>query len=113
MSRPTADEILKYYKNLRCNVGAIDATIVTANWAIDKVTEERYIGIKRIGRSKPKYQPKVGDKVFWGDTKTIYTIEKIDIYYVMLLTHGPVDIRDIKPATLELMGKPWDEVPNC
>lgn len=62
-----------------------------------------------------KKGPEVGDAVFWRDTNEIYKIHRvIDRETVTFFGADDDNIRvlSIKPATIEQMGKKWDEVPG-
>jgi hypothetical protein len=60
-----------------------------------------------------KRQPKEGDNVFiGGDTNSIYKIMDISLdgKAICTSTGDLIEVAAIKPATIEQMGKPFDEI---
>lgn len=66
-----------------------------------------------VSKKRPIQAPtfKIGDKVFCGNTMTIYTILNIENNEVVLSQRGFVPIKAIKHATIELMGADWEAIP--
>lgn len=67
--------------------------------------------INKSYRPAPAWTPKVGDGVFWRDTKVIFTIAAIDNSIYVLSKGGWASLGELKPASsLDQLGKPWEEI---
>jgi hypothetical protein len=99
----------------QCNEGAI-----TLEWpedsthAIVTYWDGRIARYSRtIPQPSPKRNPQINDKVFFGGkTTVIHMVCGIDKNGTVLITgiQGWQDADEIKPATLDDMGKDWREV---